>query len=145
MQHRDAIQRLRAQGYRLTRQRMLILDVIARRRAHISADEIHREVVQINPALNLATVYRTLTWLHGAGLIRKIDVGRDRMLYEYAAADEHHHLICRSCGVEHQIDNHVVEKLREHILEHYDFAADPEHIAIFGRCARCRNSAMADL
>lgn len=143
MQQRDVIQRLRAQGYRLTRQRMLILEVIARRGDHVSADEIYREVAPLNPALNLATVYRTLAWLHDAGLIRKIDVGRDRMLYEFAA-DEHHHLICRSCGIEHEIDNHVVEKLREHILEHYDFEADPEHIAIFGRCARCRHSAMAD-
>jgi Fur family transcriptional regulator, ferric uptake regulator len=138
MQHHEAVGRLRAQGYRLTRQRTLILDVISRNCQHLSADEIHREVVRHNPAINLATVYRTLNWLHGAGLIRKIDVGRDRLLYEYAAAGEHHHLICRACEAEYEIDHHVFEKLREHILEHYDFEADPEHVAIFGRCSRCR-------
>jgi Fur family transcriptional regulator, ferric uptake regulator len=140
MQHRDAIRRLRAQGHRLTRQRMLILEAITRNCQHLSADEIYREVAQRDPAINLATVYRTLGWLHGAGLIRKIDVGRDRLLYEYAAADEHHHLICRVCDTEYEIDHHVFQKLREHILEHYGFEADPEHIAIFGRCARCRDS-----
>ncbi len=134
------VQLLRGQGYRLTRQRMLILEVIRDRRQHVTADEIYAEVSRRAPEINLATVYRTLQWLQSVGLLRKIDVGKDRMEYEYAQASAHHHLVCKECGWELEIDNHVIECLQAHIMEHYGFEADPEHVAIFGRCAQCRTS-----
>lgn len=136
----DDLWTLRQQGYRLTRQRMLILEIIRNSKRHISADEIFSEVRRQAPDVNLATVYRTLQWLHNAGLLRKIDVGKDRLEYEYAGGHIHHHLICKECGATTEIDNHVIEKLQAHILEHYDFAADPAHLAIFGRCAQCRQA-----
>jgi Fur family ferric uptake transcriptional regulator len=138
MQQRYDIQALRKQGYRLTRQRMLILDVLRDSNQHMTADQIYAEVSRHHPELNLATVYRTLQWLHNVGLLRKIDVGKDRLEYEYATDAGHHHLICKTCGTETQIDNHVIETLQAHILEHYGFEADPDHVAIFGRCTRCR-------
>ncbi|HEX6289848.1 MAG TPA: Fur family transcriptional regulator [Herpetosiphonaceae bacterium] len=138
MNHSNDIQTLRKQGYRLTRQRMLILDVLRDSGQHLTADQIYAEVSRQHPEINLATVYRTLQWLHQVGLLRKIDVGKDRLEYEYATEADHHHLICKACGTEMQIDNHVIEKLQAHILEHYGFEADPDHVAIFGRCAQCR-------
>jgi Fur family ferric uptake transcriptional regulator len=139
MQHHDDINLLRGKGYRLTRQRMLILDIVRGSDQHITADEIFAAVSCRHSEINLATVYRTLQWLHEVGLLHKFDVGKDRLEYEYARA-VHHHLICKTCGMEQEIDNHVVECLRAHILEHYDFEADPEHLAIFGRCTACRTT-----
>lgn len=138
MQHHEDVQRLREQGFRLTRQRILILDVLRQHACHLTAEEIFAKVEQLHPTIDRATVYRTLQWLHGVGLVRKIDVGKDRLEYESAEAPSHHHLICRSCGREQQIDDHVIVVMRAHVLEHYGFDADPEHIAIFGRCADCR-------
>jgi Fur family transcriptional regulator, ferric uptake regulator len=140
MRHQQDIQALRRQGYRLTRQRMLILDVLRESKRHMTADQIYGEVSRQHPEINLATVYRTLQWLQQVGMLRKIDVGKDRLEYEYAREAEHHHLICKVCGTETQIDNHVIETLQTHILEHYGFEADPDHVAIFGRCAKCRGA-----
>jgi Fur family transcriptional regulator, ferric uptake regulator len=140
MQHQQDLQALRRQGYRLTRQRMLILDVLRESKRHMTADQIYGEVSRQHPEINLATVYRTLQWLQQVGMLRKIDVGKDRLEYEYAREAEHHHLICKVCGTETQIDNHVIETLQTHILEHYGFEADPDHVAIFGRCAKCRGA-----
>src|SRR3712207_9431867 len=64
----------------------------------------------------------------------KIDVGKERLEYEYAHPTVHHHLICTRCGEEIQIDNHVIEALCAHLFEHYGFEADTPHTAIFGRC-----------
>lgn len=133
------IQNLRARGFRLTRQRMLILDVVRQHRHHLTAEAVYDAVKQQSPTIDVATIYRTLHWLHGLGLLRKFDVGKDRIEFEYATAREHHHLICTACGAEQEIDNHVIECLRAHIMEHYDFEADPEHVALFGRCAHCRS------
>ena len=136
--HDNELRALRDQGYRLTRQRMLILGIIRDRGQHISADEIFTEVRRQAPDINLATVYRTLQWLHGVGLLRKIDVGKDRLEYEYAGQHVHHHLICKECGATTEIDNYMIEDLQQHILDQYGFEADPAHLAIFGRCAQCR-------
>ena len=138
MRHLHDIQELRKQGFRLTRQRMLILELLRSSERHMTADQIYAEVSQHHPEINLATVYRTLQWLHQVGMLRKIDVGKDRLEYEYAHDAAHHHLICKSCGHQTQIDNHVIQTLQAHILEHYGFEADPDHVAIFGRCAQCR-------
>ncbi len=133
-----SIQNLRALGFRLTRQRTVILDVMRQQKQHLTAEAVHAAVKQQCPTIDLATVYRTLHWLHGVGLLRKFDVGKDRLEFEYATAAEHHHLICTECGMEREIDNHVIECLQAHIIEHYDFEADPEHVALFGRCSECR-------
>lgn len=131
------MRRLRAQGYRLTQQRRLILNALAAHHGHVSARELHRLVARQAPAINLATVYRTLHWLEQVGLAHAIDAGEHQRLYEYAALDEHHHLICRGCGAQQAIDHAVFDALRERLLERYAFVADPRHIAIFGWCAQC--------
>ena len=140
MKSDEPVQALREQGFRLTRQRMLIVDVLRQREQHLTAEAIHEAVKLQHPKIDLATVYRTLHWLHGVGLLRRIDVGKERLEWEYATAAVHHHLICNQCGAEQEIDNHVIECLQAHVLEHYGFEADPEHVALFGRCASCRSA-----
>ena len=130
---------LRRRGYRLTPQRLLILEVVRSRPEHLSAEAIHAEVTARYPTINLATVYRNLQWLQEAGLLRKIDIGCGHLLWEYADAGLHHHLICQHCGSVEEIDNHVVECLSTHVREHYGFAVNLDHLAIFGRCGACQN------
>ncbi len=140
MQETDELQSLREQGFRLTHQRRLILDYIKTQPGHVTADDIYAHVSRHCPEMNIATVYRNLHWLHSVGLLHKIDLGKDRLEFEYAGAAVHHHLICKECGAQQEIDNHVMVCFRAHVLEHYGFEADPEHVAIFGRCARCREA-----
>ncbi len=138
--HIDDIAELRRQGYRLTSQRLLMLEVLKSRREHLSAEVIHAEVAARFPLINVATVYRNLQWLYDAALIRKIDLGRGHLLWEYAGPSCHHHLICQSCGAVQEIDNHVVECLSNHVMEHYGFDVNLDHLPIFGKCADCRGS-----
>jgi Fur family ferric uptake transcriptional regulator len=137
----EHIQTLREQGFRLTRQRRLILEAVRQHVHHLTAEIVYEAVRQQLPTIDLATVYRSLHWLHSMGLLRKFEVG-GRLEFEYAGADAHHHLICNSCGQHQEIDNHVIEVLQAHILEHYGFEADPEHVALFGQCAECRAAEM---
>ncbi|HZG67341.1 MAG TPA: Fur family transcriptional regulator [Herpetosiphonaceae bacterium] len=135
----EDIAALRRRGYRLTPQRLLILDVVKTRSEHLSAEAIHAEVAARYPVINLATVYRNLQWLQEAGLIRKIDIGCGHLLWEYSGDGHHHHLICQSCGSLQEIDNHVVECLSDHVRDHYGFAVNLDHLAIFGRCVACQD------
>jgi Fur family ferric uptake transcriptional regulator len=123
----------------MTRQRRLIVEVVLQQRGHFTVDTIYAHVARRDPAINLATVYRTLHRLHQAGLLRTLDAGQERLLFEVADAHaQHHHLICTQCGSQLEIDDAAIEALRNVLLQRYNFAAEPEHLAIVGRCGRCR-------
>ena len=62
--HLDFSQLIRAQGYRLTPQRQLVLDTLCAMSSHATACEIYDQVSAQMPALNQATVYRTLSLIH---------------------------------------------------------------------------------
>lgn len=132
------VQALRERGFRLTHQRRLIIEYVKTRSVHVTAEEIYAEVSRECPEMNIATVYRNLQWLHSVGLLHTFDLGTNRREYEYARASPHHHLVCKECGTEQQIDNHVMVCFQAHVLDHYGFEADPDHQAIFGRCLACR-------
>ena len=139
--HEEDVVALRRQGFRLTLQRRLMLEVLQANGAHLSAEQIHAQVIARLPNVNVATVYRNLQWLHDMGVVHKIDIGCGRLLWEYADAEPHHHLICQRCGQVQEIDNHVMDCFSVHVRDHYDFDVNLDHLAIFGRCAACRGLA----
>jgi len=128
---------LREKGYRLTPQRMMVLEAIEASHDHISAEEIHARARRQYPYINISTVYRTLELLKENGLVTETDLGGGRFLYHPAGKAQHHHLVCRKCGKVRDIDIKVLDNLRDQLRAQYSFDAELEHIAIFGTCVRC--------
>jgi Fur family ferric uptake transcriptional regulator len=79
--HTGLVESVRGQGYRMTPQREMILDAI-HREGHVTADEIYQRVCAKTPAINLATVYRTLELLKALGIVNAIDTGEGCVHYE---------------------------------------------------------------
>ena len=129
---------LRERGYRITPQRMLILDVLKDSDRHISAEEIHAQVHDEYPHINISTVYRTLELLTNLGLVTKTDLGEGRVRYHHAEKGKHHHLVCENCGAVIDVDESFFLALRAAALEKYQFEANLSHLAIFGRCSKCQ-------
>ncbi len=134
----DIINRLSEQGYRLTPQRMMVLDAIEKSDHHISAEEIYVQVITRYPHLNISTVYRTLELLHRLGLVTQTDLGGGRVRYHPADKGHHHHLVCQECGKVIDLDESVMDNLKQVLQKDYDFAPDIRHLALFGICADCR-------
>ena len=132
--------RLRARGVRLTRQRRTIITVLLQQHGHFTVECLAAEVARHDPAIDLATVYRTLHRLAQASVVRTLDGAHDRLRFEVAAARHHHHLICSVCGAEQQIDADVGELVRVFLRERYHFLAEPEHLAFRGCCAQCEHN-----
>lgn len=130
---------LRDKGYRLTPQRMMVLEAIENSSDHISAEEIHDRARQQYPYINISTVYRTLELLKEKGLVAETDLGGGRYLYHPVGKAQHHHLVCRKCGHVTDIDISVLDKLRDELKSLYAFDADLEHIALFGTCKSCNS------
>jgi len=133
----DILSRLSEQGYRMTPQRMMVLSAIERSDHHISAEEIHAQVVARYPHVNISTVYRTLELLNRLGLVTETDMGGGRVRYHPADKGHHHHLVCQECGRVIDLDETVLHQLKEIIKKEYNFDPEMRHLAFFGRCADC--------
>jgi Fur family ferric uptake transcriptional regulator len=136
--HHQVIEALQQIGYRLTPQRMMILEAIADSGGHVSAEEILETVREVYPYLDISTVYRTLDLLKTLHLASETDLGRGHAQYELLSKGLHHHLICTECGTILDVENSFLDPLRQSIDETYDFHAEIEHLAIFGICSKCK-------
>ena len=140
MKHsRSASGTLRKLGYRLTPQRIMILEAVERADSHISAEEIYTQVHRRYPYINISTVYRTLELLEKLGLVIKTDFGEGRVRYHPVDKGHHHHLVCQECGAIIDIDESTLARLQDVLLARYNFSASLKHVAIFGLCSNCRN------
>ena len=139
--HHEVVEALQQIGYRLTPQRMMILEAIADSEGHLSAEEIHETVRTAYPYLDISTVYRTLDLLKTLHLVSETDLGRGPAQYELLSKGLHHHLICTECGEILDVPNSLLDSLRHAMSEEYDFHAEIEHLAVFGICSNCKGDA----
>ncbi|HEX9036975.1 MAG TPA: Fur family transcriptional regulator [Ktedonobacterales bacterium] len=138
--HESITARLRRLGVRVTPQRLFVLEALEVNGGHMTAEEIMQWASRRYPALNLATVYRTLDLLCGVGLVAQTDLGSGAASYELVGDSPHHHLACESCGGVIEMDEALLAGLRAEALRVYGFHANPRHLAIFGICDPCWNA-----
>ncbi|MFA5629721.1 MAG: Fur family transcriptional regulator [Dehalococcoidales bacterium] len=134
----EILSKLTEQGYRITPQRIMILEAVENADDHISAEEILTLVCIQYPNVNISTVYRTLELLKQLELVTETDFGDGRVRYHSIRKGSHHHLVCQNCGGIMDMEESVFDSLKETILRDYSFDADIQHQAIFGTCKKCR-------
>lgn len=125
-------------GYRLTPQRIMILEAVEQADDHISAEDIYIQVRNRYQYMNISTVYRTLELLDKLGLVIKTDFGEGRVKYHPTDKGHHHHLVCQQCGAIIDIDESTLSRLQDVLFARYRFSASLRHVAIFGLCENCR-------
>jgi len=122
----------------MTPQRQLILDAIASTRGHISADEVHQQVIRKFPDVNVTTVYRTLEVLEALGLMRHTHFHDGVAQYQRTDEAPHHHLVCTVCHQDTELDLEVLAPLAQELERRYGFKSDLTHTAIVGLCRACQ-------
>lgn len=127
---------LRARGYRLTPQRQLVLEAVARL-GHATPDDIVTAVRETAAGVNISTVYRTLELLEELGLVTHTHLGHGPPTYHAATDDDHVHLVCRVCGKVAETSPDLVGGVVRELQESEGFRADVGHLAIFGTCREC--------
>lgn len=131
---------LRQAGYRATRQRGMVLDAICAGAGHTTLAEIFTRASRQDRTLDRSTVYRSLKVFIDAGLVVAADTGDGEMGYEVRRPEPHHHLVCRQCGWEQEIDASVLESMVDRIEEQHGFTVVTDHLVLFGTCAVCQAS-----
>lgn len=91
------VEQLREAGYRITPQRMALLDILCRSERHPNASQLHEALRQRFPTTSLATVYKTLNVLKELGEVQELGFSDDDNRYDAASPDPHPHLICVQC------------------------------------------------
>jgi len=129
---------LRARGFRMTPQRMTILHVLHHEGTHLSPTEVFARAKEALPGLTEATVYRTLEFLADNGLAHSAHIGSGHLVYEIAKQNHHHHLICRKCGGEVQIEHASLEKVFDELETSSGFRNIDSHVTFFGLCPGCQ-------
>ena len=129
---------LRASGYRVTPQRQLVLEALARL-DHATPEAIYAEVRQTARGVNVSTVYRTLELLEQIGLVKHSHIHHGAPTYHLAEHAQHVHLVCRRCEQVTEVDQATVRSLVAALEEDQGFLTDVAHLTVFGLCAACRS------
>ena len=113
---------LKKEGLRFTSQRQAVWDEIKSNVDHRDAEQIYSALRKNNLNVSRATVYRTIDVLVKNRLVRKMDLGDGRSLFEPRLDDEHHdHMICLETGDIIEFYNKELEDLQDTIAKKYGY------------------------
>ena len=131
---------IRAAGHRVTPQRIHILDAVCDGNGHTTLGEIYVRARTFDKTIDRSTVYRTLKLFTELGLVVSADKGDGETYYEIAKPQRHHHLVCRQCGKEQEIEHGVMQSMFDQVYEVYGFRVASDHLILSGLCATCQQA-----
>ncbi len=139
-QRRSVTTQLREHGFRMTRQRRVIAEVLQQAGEHLDAPEVLRRARQQMPGLHLATVYRALESLKKLGIIDELDlmhVNGHGHFYEARTNKDHMHFTCQRCHAVFEIQDPLFEELKGQIESRHGFTLRVARLELGGHCGSC--------
>jgi Fe2+ or Zn2+ uptake regulation protein len=130
---------LRGAALRVTRPRLAVLNAV-HRLPHADTASIVRAVRTELPDVSHQAVYDSLHTLTAAGLLRRIQPAGSVARYEARVGDNHHHVVCRSCGAIDDVDCAVGEAPCLTASSTHGFTIDEAEVIYWGLCPDCSDS-----
>lgn len=121
----------------------MILDAVCAGEGHTTLGEIYARVRKADSSIDRSTVYRALRLFVDLGLVVAADTGDEEIYYEVTKPQPHHHLVCRSCRTEWEIDDAALRVMVADVRQRHDFHVETDHLVLFGLCSACRDQEMA--
>ncbi len=125
--------KIRESGYRMTKQRAVVLEELSKTNDHPRADEIYQRVRRRLPNISFGTVYRNLKTLKELGLVRELNYGKKFSRFEVNIG-KHHHFICLGCGRVYDLDIVPSRKLCEEAAQKTGFEVADCRVEFYGYC-----------
>jgi Fe2+ or Zn2+ uptake regulation protein len=133
---------LRSADLRVTRPRLAVLRAV-RRHPHADTGSVLAAVRAEEPGVSHQAVYDVLGALTDSGLVRRIQPAGSVARYELRVGDNHHHVVCRSCGTVADVDCAVGHRPCLYASESHGFTIDEAEVTYWGTCPACARSAPA--
>jgi Fur family ferric uptake transcriptional regulator len=127
---------LRHHGVQVTAQRLAVMRAVAAR-PHGTADDVAQVVRAEIGAISRQAVYDALAALADKGLVRRIQPAGSPARYEDRVGDNHHHLICRTCGRMVDVDCAVGDTPCLTAADDWGYDVDEAEVIYWGRCPEC--------
>ena len=127
---------LRGAGLRVTAARVALLQAV-RDGDHLGVEAIAARVRDRLGHISLQAVYEALHALTAAGLVRRIEPAGSPARFEGRLGDNHHHVVCRSCGAVADVDCAVGEAPCLTASDDHGFAIDEADVTYWGLCPDC--------
>lgn len=131
-----AVGELRGAGLRVTAARVALLEVV-RGGDHLGVESIAAGVRERIGHISLQAVYDALHALTAAGLVRRIEPAGTPPRFEGRVRDNHHHIVCRSCGAVADVDCAVGEAPCLTASDDRGFLIDEAEVIYWGLCPDC--------
>jgi Fur family ferric uptake transcriptional regulator len=140
----DAEELLRSVSLRVTRPRVAVL-LAAHDRPHADTETLIGAAREGMGAVSHQAVYDVLRALTDAGLLRRIQPAGSVARYEARIGDNHHHVVCRSCGAIADVDCAVGPAPCLTAADDAGFAIDEAEVIYWGRCPTCQSASAAEV
>ncbi len=128
---------LREEGFRITPQRIAIVDYLLKTEDHPSAEHIHRIIQRKHPMVSLSTVYKTLDLLKEKKLVSEIEVEGEARFD--AHTDEHINLVCMNCGKIEDVDENLLKDIQNKAARKSKYLIVKSSFELFGYCSNCKS------
>ena len=106
---------LKKAGLKVTLPRLRILELLEEDKAHLSAEDIYRKLIDAGEEVGLVTVYRVLTQFEQAGICIRHNFEEGHAVYELTPSDHHDHMVCLDTGDVIEFTDDLIEE-RQKIL-----------------------------
>ena len=138
----DTADLLRSRGLQVTAQRLAVMRAV-QTQPHGTADDVAESVRAEIGAISRQAVYDALGALSDRGLLRRIQPAGSPARYEQRVGDNHHHLVCRSCGRMVDVDCAMGAAPCLTAANGTGFTVEEAEITFWGRCPDCQRATTA--
>jgi Fur family transcriptional regulator, stress-responsive regulator len=134
---------LRDAELRVTRPRVAVIEAV-HHLPHADTDSVIGAVRRELPDVSHQAVYDSLHTLTDVGILRRIKPAGSVARYETRVGDNHHHVVCRSCGAIADVDCAVGETLCLTPADDHGYRIDEAEVIYWGQCPECATAARTD-
>ena len=134
------LEQLQRSGYRLTAPRKAVVEALANSQRGLNATEIFDLAREIYPTLGLVSVYRTLEYLEGLGLIQRVHHPDACQAFIAGFTGHQHLLICQKCGNTAFFEGDNLEPLFERVAAESGYQIADHWLQLFGLCTECQGT-----
>ena len=125
-------------GYKLTRQRKAVVDVMTLANTRLTAAEVFAKAQHECADLGLTTVYRTLEILEQLDAIRRVHLEDGCEAFAPAAVQHGHYVICNSCQATIEFEGCDLTQLLKRVVDQTGFTIEQHWLELVGRCPMCQ-------
>jgi len=128
---------LAGRSFRVTKQRLAIVEELAAAEKYATAKELHQRLSRKRSGIGLATVYRTLETLEAVGAASVRTRKRGESAYLFCSPEHHHHAVCTKCGKVEDVPCRSIGRIERDLTAALRFKTMQHRFEFFGLCDRC--------